>query len=477
MSGVVVRVGGRGGRAVFALLGGPAVDGTQQRRTLIVVIASSVVTLVVFAVPQATVSRTVQAFEAGPTATPWMLSAMPLGLAVALLPAGAWGDDRGRRRTFATGLALLAAGGLLCAVAEHTAVFVIGRLVQGVGAAAVLTCGLGLIAHVFPPGPGRNRATGMWGASIGGGIAVGGLLPVLVDHGSSWRVSYLITAVLAAALGVAVAVLLVESRAEQARRPDLLGALLLGIGLGCLLAGLIQTRAAGLNGAVLALLAAAAVALAGFVVVELRVAVPMLDLTLFRRRPFLAATTGAIANGAGGTALVSYLPTMVQTGLRRCLLVAALLTLLFAGSSVLSALQVKRLPARWSGRGLLIAGLIGVAAGQIALAWLTPTSSVVQLLPGLLVGGLAYGVLNAALGREAVASVPPGRASVGSGANNTARYVASALGVTLVALIATHDTTNGPVGLIDGWNTAALITATISIVGALVVIAVRPGNT
>ena len=59
-------------------------------------------------------------------------------------------------------------------------------------------------------------------------------------------------------------------------------------------------------------------------------------------------------------------------------------------------------------------------------------------MPGLLVAGVASGFLNAALGREAVASVPPGRGSVGSGANNTARYVGSALGVTVVSVVATR---------------------------------------
>jgi hypothetical protein len=79
-------------------------------------------------------------------------------------------------------------------------------------------------------------------------------------------------------------------------------------------------------------------------------------------------------------------------------------------------------------------------------------------------------VLNAALGREAVASVPPGRGSVGSGANNTARYVGSALGVTVVSVIAAATT---PQGLVDGWNHAVLVTAAVSLVGALVVLASR----
>ncbi len=451
---------------------------SDEHRTLVLVTGGTVVALVAFVVPQATVIRTVADLGGGSAAVAWLLAAMPLGLAVALLPAGAAGDGHGRRRVFATGLALLGVGAGVCAAAGGPVAFVLGRLAQGVGAGAVLACGLGLIAHVFSPGPGRARATGVWGASIGGGIATGGLLPVVVDPGDGWRVSYLVLAVAAVALAVAARVLLTESASEQRRVPDVLGAVLLGAGLGCLLAALVRVRGPGGAGAEVGVLLAAGLVLVGaFAAVEARVAAPMLDLGLFARRDFLAATTGAVANGAGGTALVSYLPTVVQAGLGRSLLAASLLTLLFAGTSVLTALQVRRLPARVPTWSLMTVSLLGVGAGQLALAGLTPGSGVGRLVPGLAVGGVAYGVLNAALGRAAVASVPAGRASVGSGANNTARYLASALGITLVALLAPHDPTAGPAGtaaLVQGWNTAALVTAAISLAGALVIAALRP---
>lgn len=454
---------------------------TEQARTLLLAAAGSALTLVAFVSPQATVTRTAADLGGGPAAVAWLLAAMPLGLAVALLPAGAAGDDYGRRRVFAAGLILVGAGAGVCAGAQGPGAFVAGRLVQGAGAGAVLACGLGLLGHVFPPGPGRTRATGVWGASIGAGIATGGLLPVLVDPGERWRISYLVIAVAAVALAGAARVGMAESCAGARRAPDVAGALVLGAALACVLGALVEVRAtAGTGGpgaAVPALAAAGVVGLGAFTAVEARVAHPMLDLGLFSRRDFLAATTAAVANGAGGTALVSYLPTVAQAGLDRSLLTASLLTLLFAGTSVLTALQVRRLPVRVPVHVLLAGSLLVLAAGQLALAGLTPTSGVGRLLPGLALGGIAYGVLNAALGQAAVAAVPPGRASVGSGANNTARYLASALGITLVALLAPHDAAAGAGGaadLVAGWNTAALVTAAVSAAGALAVTALRP---
>lgn len=478
----------------------------HPHRTLALTTTASTLTLIAFVAPQATATRTAATFTAGPAVLAWLLAAMPLALAVALLPAGAAGDDHGRRRVFTTGLVLLGLGALVCAAAPGPGLFITGRLIQGAGAAGVLACGLGLIATTYPPGPERLRASGAWGASIGGGIAVGGLLPVLVDAGGGWRVSYAVLAAASMVLAVVAARLLANADGDppvvpgadkaagapgtgpkRASGTDLWGVVTLGAAVACALAAVVQIRIATGTGAgstglavLVVLLVAAALITVAFVVVERRTARPMLDLSLFRRRAFLAATAAALANGAGGTALVSYLPTLVQAGLGRSLLVASLLTALFAGTSVATALQARRLAAvapTW----VLMAAALGVLAGaQLALAGLEVGSGVARLLPGLVVGGVAYGVLNAALGAAAVASVPPGRASVGSGANNTARYLASAVGVTVVALLAPAAGAGGDeaarAALVGGWSAAAVVTAVVSLAGAAVVALLRPAR-
>ena len=116
-----------------------------------------------------------------------------------------------------------------------------------------------------------------------------------------------------------------------------------------------------------------------------------------------------------------------------------------------------------------------VAVGQLMLLGATPDSSPWRYVPGLLVAGVTSGVVNSALGREAVASVPPGRAAMGSGANNTARYVGSAIGTTVVAVVATRPgLPSGPVGLLQGFDTAVLVATAFSLLGAAAVFACRP---
>jgi hypothetical protein len=108
-----------------------------------------------------------------------------------------------------------------------------------------------------------------------------------------------------------------------------------------------------------------------------------------------------------------------------------------------------------------------IAVGQVLLWHIVPGDGVLRFVPGLLVAGVGSGVLNAALGRESVASVPAGQGALGSGANNTARYLGSALGVTIVSVVAAPSGVVNATTLTQGWDRAALITAAVSLIGAV----------
>ncbi len=448
-----------------------APTGHRPGAQLTVAALGTLLTLVAFTAPIATLNSTAAALGAGTSGRTWILSSMSIGLGAALLSTGTLSDDFGRRRTFAAGMAVLVVGSVLAALAPGTLVFVAARVLQGVGGAAVVASSLGIIAATYAPGPARAAASGVWGASVGAGIAVGPLLSASLDVVASWRDAYWVIAVAGAAVTVAALRLVHESRSAQPRPLDLPGLLLLAGGMSALLAALVEGRQGWTAPLVLVLAAAAVLLLGAFVAVERRSPAAMLDLALFRHPPFVAATVAALATGAGVIALTSYLPGFAGRALGISALSSSLLMLLWSGTSVVTALLARRIPARVSGRTQLALGLLGVAVGQAVQHGVQVDSTWVRFVPGLLVAGVASGVLNAALGREAVASVPDGRGSVGSGANNTARYVGSAVGVTVVSVIAAGATT--PAGLVAGWNQAALVTAAVSVVGALVVLGTR----
>jgi MFS family permease len=441
-------------------------------RTLAVVAASTVLTLGAFVTPLATGERTAADLGTGAAGQAWLLSAMSIGLAAALLVAGVAADDLGQRRVFAGGLVLLAAGAALTAAAGSTQVFVAGRVVEGVGGAAVLAATLGLISQAFPAGPDRSRAAALWGASVGAGTGIGGIATVVLDPGTGWRTTHAVTAVLAVAGAVVARLVLPAPGPRRRRRVDVAGTVLLVGALTGLLTGLVETRAPSGGRVAAVVLVLAGVLLAAFVVVEARVREPLVDLALFRVRGFVAASTGALVTGAAVVGLMSYLPSVLQRGLGESLLSVTLLVLAWSAVSTATALAVRRLPGL-DGRVLLAVGLALSAAGLAALAVLGAGASGLRFLPGLLVLGVGYGAANAALGREAVAHVPPARAGMGSGANNTARYVGAAVGVTLVVLVVGAGT---PEQLAGGWNAAALGAAAVSALGALAVAVLRPGR-
>jgi sugar phosphate permease len=132
-------------------------------------------------------------------------------------------------------------------------------------------------------------------------------------------------------------------------------------------------------------------------------------------------------------------------------------------------------PTSWSGLTQLGIGLTVVAVGQLLLVGAAPGSSPWRYVPGLLVAGITTGVVNSVLGREAVASAPRGRAGMGSGANNTARYVGSAIGTTVVAVIANEARPAAcPAGLLEGFDTALLVATAVTVAGVLGILACRP---
>ncbi|HEV7653853.1 MAG TPA: MFS transporter [Mycobacteriales bacterium] len=440
----------------------------MSARTLGVAGFGTFLAMMAYTAPLATLPAIAADLGAGVSASSWIVAAMSVGFAVALVPTGALGDDIGRRRVFTAGAVLLALSCVLAAVAPDASVLIAARIVQGLGAAAVLACGLALIGAAYPPGPARAGATAWWGAMFGAGVAVGPLLMALVQHGTSWRVTYGVLALLGLGLALAGPALLTESTLGRHRGVDAAGALLLAAGLGCLLTALTEGRQGWGRPSVLVLLVAAAAFLAAFPVHQLRARDPMIDLRAFRRPRLRSATIGAFATGIGIIAISSYTPTLLQRGLGRGALLSAVLLLAWSATSSAAALAVRVLPERWSGTARLGGGLLLVALGLAALSGLSVTASPGRLVAGLVVAGIGTGVATATLGREAVASMPPDQAGTGSGINNTSRYVGAALGVTIVAALATG---SRPATVVSGWNEACWVCAAATLLGAALVVA------
>ncbi|MFI1500629.1 MFS transporter [Streptomyces platensis] len=231
------------------------------------------------------------ALHGSATATPWVVSGYLLAAGSLMPLAGRLGDLYGRRRMLTAGLALFGVTAVLCALAPSLPLLVAARVVQGAGGALIMPVGLALLTHACPPGRGRRamgRALGLAGLASVCGPFIGGVLARSV----SWRAVFWLTVplVVVAALGV--------RRAAESRDPDagssldLVGAFAATGVPACLARWLEHVAAWGW--AVGAVLLGAL-----FVRAERRSSAPLVDLALFRNRPYVALTVaGAVANSA-----------------------------------------------------------------------------------------------------------------------------------------------------------------------------------
>ena len=193
-----------------------------QRWTLTVVCLASALLLFNVTAPNVALPAIAADLGADFAAQQWVLSAYALVLASLLLAGGALGDRYGRRRAFLLGLAVFGLGSLGCALAPSPALLIAGRVLQGLGAAALFPSGLALIAAEFT-GAARARAIGVWGACVSGAIALGPLIGGLLVQVSGWRAEFVFAVVLvvpAAAVGLRH---LRESRDRSSARLDWAG--------------------------------------------------------------------------------------------------------------------------------------------------------------------------------------------------------------------------------------------------------------
>src|SRR5207253_5099853 len=215
----------------------------------------------------------------------WVSAAYALVLAVLLLPAATTGDRLRRRRLFLVGLVIFTVGSLACALAWTALALELFRAMQGVGGAVLFATATPLLRAEFS-GAALARALGVFGAAIGGASAVGPLVGGVLTDTLGWRSIFFINLPIGVAAFAGGVARLRESRNPAGGRSDWVGTALIIAALTALMFALIRGNAMGwASPAIVTLLTAAAVAFAGFVVYELRIAAaPMADLRLFARR-------------------------------------------------------------------------------------------------------------------------------------------------------------------------------------------------
>lgn len=401
----------------------------------------------------------------------WVVDAYTVVLAATLLGAGVIADRVGRRITFVWGVAVFALCSGLCAIASSGIFLDVARGAQGIGAAAIFSASLALLANEFQ-GEARGKALGIWGAITGIALAVGPLIGGLIVEGLNWRWIFLINLPIGIGLVALTLRSVPESRSDRPGRIDWAGASLFGIACLLLALGLTRGNEAGWDSAeILALLIGAIVAFAAFVFVERRATAPMLPLELFRIPAFSGTALVAFAQSVAIYPLLIFLAIYLQEGLGFEPVAAGLRLLPLTLLILLVAPFAGRLTSRVPLRVPLLSGLALLGVALLLLRGVDPDDGWTVLLPGMIVGGIAIGAISPSLASAMVSVLPVEQSGMSSGVNNTFRQLGIAMGVAGLGAIfdaRVQDHGGGLVGIVAGVNAVAWASAAVALAAALI---------
>lgn len=406
---------------------------------------------------------------AGLSGLQWILDGYLVTLAALLLLGGSLGDLFGRRRIFVLGLFGFTGASVLCGLAPGTGLLVAARALQGMGAALLVPGSLAILASTFHPED-RARAVGAWSGLAGVATAIGPFLGGWLIDSVSWRLIFFINVPLAAVAVVVTRRWVPESSdAAAARRPDLLGAAAVSLGLGGVAYALIEGPGA-VTADVIVAGALGVAALVVFLVVEVRVAAPMLPLELFRSRQFSGANamTLMVYAALAGVTFLLVLQLQVVLGYAALEAGAALLpiTVLLL---VLSA-RTGALAQRIGPRVPMTVGPLVVAGGLVLLAGVTGGDGYVAgVMPGVVVLGLGLALTVAPLTAAVLAAVEDRHMGVGSGVNNAVARVAGLLAVAVLPAVVGIDLAGDDAAAFTaGFGRAMRLSAGLCVVGAAI---------
>lgn len=389
--------------------------------------------------------------NAGPAGVQWVVAAYALGLGLLLITGGRLGDLVGRKRMFLTGVAGFTVASAACGLAQGIGPLIAARALQGAAAALMVPQVLATIQAEFPPGE-RPKAFGVYGAVNGLAAAaapiVGGLL---IGDGTAWRPVFWVNVPIGVVALVGAALLMRESRAPEKPRLDVPGVVLVTVGLLLVLYPLIQGSELGWPWWGWVMMGVAAPVLAVFAYGQARQerrgrGTPLVPMSLFRRRSFAAGLVVVLAMFSSISALFLVLTLQLQQGHGFSALRVGLIFMAWpVGLAFTSGIAV-RFAAR-AGRTLVSAGALSLITAMVLLIQGIGLAGndlgARHLVPGLLLGGIGFGLVAPILAGIALSGVPDEAAGAASGVANTVIQISAAAGVAVVGALFTTFLSHG----------------------------------
>ncbi|MFD9335765.1 MFS transporter [Streptomyces sp. NPDC060028] len=377
-----------------------------------------------------------------PAGQQWIVNAYTLGFAGLLLLGGRAADLVGARRTFLVGLGVFTTASLACALAADGTTLIAARAIQGIGGAILAPATLTLIMTTFTEPRARTRAMGAWSSVNAVGGAAGAVIGGLLTEYTGWRWVFFVNvpigiAILTAALLYAPAV---HGSHGGLSRLDVPGALSVTVGLTALVYGIISTESSSwASPQVWAALALGILLLAAFAVIELKVAAPLVPFSVLRRRTLAVANLVMICVGSAMLAMWFLLSLYMQQVLGFTALKTGLWFLPGCLAVILGTRTSTHLVRRTGPRPLLVTGM---AISTLGFLWLSRIAVggvfTTDVAAPFVLCALGLGLAMLPVTAAATAGIHPREAGLASGLVNTSRQVGGALGLAILAAVASH---------------------------------------
>jgi len=410
----------------------------------------------------------------------WVINGYILTYGGFLLLGGRMADLLGRRLMLVTGLVVFASSSLTGGLAHDGSLLVGARFAQGIGAAMLSPAALSSLTSTFRSTRDRNTALGVWAAVSGIGGAAGVLFGGLLTEGPGWRWVLFINVPFSAIAFAGAFMLLKRERMQTARLAnfDALGAALVTGGMLLLVYALVKAPDVGWGATrTVAELAGSALFLVAFVANELRVANPLVPLSILRVKGVAAADATQMVALAGFLPMFFFLTLYMQTVLGYSPIQTGIAYLPLTGGFIIAASISSQLFARVGTKPVVVLGTVIAAAGLYRLSRIPVDGSFVpDILPGLLTVSIGMGGVFTGLTTAANAGVDQNKAGLAAGLLNTGQQLGTALGLAVLSALATARTSSllhaGHDGLAQastaGYQRALLVGACIVLAASVV---------
>ncbi|HEX6778638.1 MAG TPA: MFS transporter [Ktedonobacterales bacterium] len=382
----------------------------------------------------------------------WVVNAYALTLAVFLVTAGRLGDLFGRKRLFLFGLGLFSLGSLLCSLSSdftigsltNIQVLIGARAIQGLGGAIMLPLALAIISATFQ-GRERGTAIGIYGGVTGLATAIGPVIGGVLVSKVSWQSIFYLNVPIGI-IGIVFCIWAVRESFDTSapRTIDFFGLVTISVSLFCLVLALIQGSdpdKGWTSPYILTLFGIAAAALIVFIIGELRLKHPMVDLRLFKIPSFTGAAIVAFTVSAGMFSLFFFITLYLQNYLGYSALDGGLRVLPLSGLIMVTAPLAGAFTDRLGAKIIMAVGMAILVAAVLLMTRIAPSDTQtdwVVLLPAFILGGIGSGLVNPPISTVAVGTVSRDKAGMASGINGACRQLGTAFGIAFLGAILTN---------------------------------------